>query len=86
MKYQLVLSLAALVLSGGFSKAQIQFGPLVSKPGESVRMVSHSETPGGTTERALRVLETSGVRKTFEAAITAAADRSRELAGEGARG
>ena len=60
MKYQLALSLAALVLSGGFSGAQIQFGPLVSRPGESVRMVSHSETPGGTTERTLDGRTTRG--------------------------
>ena len=39
-------------------------------------------SPGGTTERALRVLEERGLRRLFESALTAAANRSRELADE----
>ena len=39
-------------------------------------------SPGGTTERALRVFEERGLRRLFEAALTAAANRSRELAAE----
>lgn len=37
-------------------------------------------SPGGTTERALAVLEDAGLRESFVQAITAACDRSRELA------
>ena len=39
-------------------------------------------SPGGTTERALRVLENNGLRRVFESAMSAAAERSRELAAE----
>jgi pyrroline-5-carboxylate reductase len=39
-------------------------------------------SPGGTTERALRVLENNGLRRLFESAMDAAAERSRELAAE----
>lgn len=39
-------------------------------------------SPGGTTERALRVLENNGLRRVFESAMSAAAERSRELAVE----
>ncbi len=39
-------------------------------------------SPGGTTERALRVFEERGLRRLFESALTAAANRSRELADE----
>lgn len=37
-------------------------------------------SPGGTTERALAVLEEAGLRQSFRQAITAACERSRELA------
>lgn len=36
-------------------------------------------SPGGTTERALKVLEAGDIRKLFAAALTQARDRSREL-------
>jgi pyrroline-5-carboxylate reductase len=36
-------------------------------------------SPGGTTERALEVLEQGGVRDLFRDALKAARDRSREL-------
>lgn len=39
-------------------------------------------SPGGTTERALRVLEERGLRRIFENALEAASNRSRELADE----
>ncbi len=39
-------------------------------------------SPGGTTERALRVLEERGLRRIFESALEAASNRSRELADE----
>jgi pyrroline-5-carboxylate reductase len=39
-------------------------------------------SPGGTTERALRVFEERGLRRLFETALEAAANRSRELADE----
>ena len=37
-------------------------------------------SPGGTTERALAILEDGGLRELFNQALTAARDRSRELA------
>jgi len=37
-------------------------------------------SPGGTTEKALEVLEQGGLRALFNSALTAASDRSRELA------
>jgi len=43
-------------------------------------------SPGGTTERAVRVFEQSGFRAMVEAAMGAAADRSRELAADAAAG
>lgn len=39
-------------------------------------------SPGGTTERALRVLEERELRRIFEGALEAASNRSRELADE----
>ena len=39
-------------------------------------------SPGGTTERAVRVFEQNGFREMFESAMGAAADRSRELAAD----
>lgn len=36
-------------------------------------------SPGGTTERAIKVLEAGDIRKLFSAALTQARDRSREL-------
>lgn len=44
------LFVAALGLGGlaTLAPAQIVFGPVRSQPGQSIRMLSHSETPGGT--------------------------------------
>ena len=39
-------------------------------------------SPGGTTERAVRVLEERGLRRLIDDALQAAATRSRELAEE----
>ena len=39
-------------------------------------------SPGGTTERALSILEPAGVRRSVEEALTGAAQRSKELAEE----
>jgi pyrroline-5-carboxylate reductase len=39
-------------------------------------------SPGGTTEQALKVLEEGGLRALLKQALTAAAQRSRELAAQ----
>ena len=39
-------------------------------------------SPGGTTERALSILDAAGVRDTLERAVSGAAQRARELAEE----
>jgi pyrroline-5-carboxylate reductase len=48
-------------------------------PAELRRQVT---SPGGTTEAAITVLESSGLRAAFESAVTAATARGRELADE----
>ena len=40
--------------------AGITFGPVRAQPGKSVRLVSHSETPGGTIERTVNDQTSSG--------------------------
>ena len=42
-------------------------------------------SPGGTTERAVQVFESGGLHELIKSALDAAADRSRELAGEPAK-
>lgn len=50
---------------------------------EDVALLRRQVTsPGGTTERALGVLEDGGIRELFNKALTAARDRSRELAAQ----
>ncbi|NIR59816.1 MAG: pyrroline-5-carboxylate reductase [Gammaproteobacteria bacterium] len=44
------------------------------------RLRARVTSPGGTTERALEVLEAGDLRRLFREALTAARDRSRELA------
>jgi hypothetical protein len=44
------LTLVALIAP---ASAGITFGPVLAQPGESVRLVTHSETTGGTIERTL---------------------------------
>ena len=45
----------------------------------TVELRENVTSPGGTTTRAIRELERSGVRAAFLNAITAATERSREL-------
>ena len=53
------------------------------EPGADVAELRRRVTsPGGTTERAVRVLEERGLRRLFDDALQAAATRSRELAEE----
>ncbi len=47
---------------------------------DSATLRDQVTSPGGTTERALEVLESGGLRDLFLQALTAARDRSRELA------
>lgn len=42
------------------ASAGITFGPVRGKPGESVRLVTHSETPGGTIQRTIAGQSSSG--------------------------
>ncbi|MCB1683232.1 MAG: pyrroline-5-carboxylate reductase [Pseudomonadales bacterium] len=46
------------------------------------RLRANVTSPGGTTERALSILEAAGVRRSVEEALTGAAQRSKELAEE----
>ncbi|MEZ5508072.1 MAG: pyrroline-5-carboxylate reductase dimerization domain-containing protein [Gammaproteobacteria bacterium] len=48
------------------------------EPAELRRRVT---SPGGTTERAVSIMEQQGLRDTFLQALTGAYDRSKELAG-----
>jgi pyrroline-5-carboxylate reductase len=47
---------------------------------EAAMLRQHVTSPGGTTEKALEVLENGKLRSLFNDALTAARDRSRELA------
>jgi len=63
---------------------QTMFGSALLLRDEGIHPVELRESvtsPGGTTTRAIRELERSGVRAAFLNAITAATERSRELAG-----
>ncbi len=64
---------------------QTMFGSALLLRDEKMHPVELREavtSPGGTTTRAIRELERSGVRAAFLNAITAATERSRELADE----
>jgi len=52
----------------------------LESPEEAATLRQRVTSPGGTTERALEVLEQGGLRKLFEQALTAANNRSVELA------
>lgn len=52
---------------------------LESSTDDAAVLRKHVASPGGTTEAALRVLEDGQIRVLFEAAVTAARDRSRQL-------
>jgi pyrroline-5-carboxylate reductase len=57
-------------------------GRLLADSGQSPEALRKAvATPGGTTAAALAVLEAGGLRQLFEAAITAATERARELGG-----
>jgi pyrroline-5-carboxylate reductase len=61
---------------------QTMFGSALLLRDEGMHPVELREavtSPGGTTTRAIRELERSGVRAAFLSAISAAAERSREL-------
>jgi hypothetical protein len=57
-----LLNTSAVVFSALVStvSAGITFGPVRGKPGESVRLVTHSETPGGTIQRTIAGQASSG--------------------------
>jgi pyrroline-5-carboxylate reductase len=64
---------------------QTMFGSALLLRDEQLHPVELREavtSPGGTTTRAIRELERSGVRAAFLNAINAATERSRELSGE----
>ena len=55
-------------------------GKMLLETGEAPEVLRDRVTsPGGTTERAVEILDTAGVKDTFTKAIRAAAERSREL-------
>lgn len=51
------LGAAALAAS---ATAGITFGPVKGKPGQSIRLVTHSETPGGNVQQSIAGRNTSG--------------------------
>jgi len=51
-----------------------------SSPESTAQLRINVTSPGGTTERALAVLESAGLRDSFSKALAAACERSRELA------
>ena len=53
---------SAIALAGLLSPAAagVVFGPVRGQPGESVRLVTHSETPGGTIAKTLDGRTTNG--------------------------
>ena len=64
---------------------QTMFGSALLLRDEGLHPVELRESvtsPGGTTTRAIRELERSGVRAAFLNAITAATERSRELSAD----
>ncbi len=66
--------LLAVETALGSAKLALESG---EDPAELRRRVT---SPGGTTERALEVMEAAGIRAQFVQAVTAARDRARELA------
>ena len=72
---------ARRLVTGTAAGAAAMIGPQ-DDPGElRVRVTS----PGGTTERALSVLEAAGVSRAFREAVRGAWERSRELSGDDPR-
>lgn len=64
----LAVSALAFVALLSPASAGITFGPVRAQPGESVRLVTHSETPGGTIERTV-------IGKTSKGTIAVTRDR-----------
>lgn len=54
----------------------------LESPDDSTTLRTRVTSPGGTTERAIGILEQGGVRELFEKALTGARDRAVELAEE----
>ncbi len=67
---KILLVTASTIALAASTSAGITFGPVRAQPGESVRLVTHSETPGGTVQRT-----TDGKTQNGTLAIT----RDREL-------
>lgn len=65
---KLLQSAAALLALLSSASAGITFGPVRGQPGESVRLVTHSETTGGTIER-------TAAGKTSNGSISISRDR-----------
>jgi hypothetical protein len=51
MKFYSIATFVSLVAASTCAGNGITLGPVRGQPGESVRLVTHSETPGGTIER-----------------------------------
>ena len=65
MKYfPILLALAALPAANHLAAQPITFGPVKGKPGESIRLVTHSESEGGTIERRIEGRPESGTVST----------------------
>ena len=54
----------------------------LESPDESTTLRARVTSPGGTTERAITILEQGGIRELFEKALSGARDRAGELADE----
>ncbi len=71
MKYSpILLAMAILPVVSRLAAEPITFGPVKGKPGESIRLVTHSESNGGTIERRIAGRPESG---------TIATQRERDL-------
>lgn len=67
-----------LVLETAFGAAKLA----LESTDDAATLRARVTSPGGTTERAIRALESGGLMPLFEQALAAAADRARELGDE----
>jgi pyrroline-5-carboxylate reductase len=67
-----------LVLETAFGAAKLA----LESTDDAATLRARVTSPGGTTERAIRALESGGLMTLFEQALAAAADRARELGDE----